>query len=148
MAQEGVSVVRVGDALPDGIDLLRAAARDQGYAHIDRLAEDWASRAERFDNPGEALFAAFLGSTLAGVGGVTREPSAPDGDVLRARRLYVLPQFRGRGIGRALVDAIVEHAFQSVSRLTVHAGRDAPAFWDHLGFARTDAPGLTHELRR
>lgn len=143
-----MSIVRVTDALPEGIDLLRIAAREQGYAHIDRLADDWAARTERFDRPGEALFAAFVDGTLAGVGGVTREPTDAAGDVMRARRLYVMPQFRERGIGRAIVDAIVEHAFQSVSRVTVHAGRDAPAFWDRLGFAPSDAPGLTHELRR
>jgi len=143
-----LQIVRITDALPEGFAALRVEAAAEGYRHMERLADDWAAGAERFDKPGEALFAAYVEGELAGIGGVTREPSDPVGDVLRARRLYVLPRFRGTGAGRALVGAIVQQAFQEASRCTVHAGRDAPEFWDAMGFARTDAPGLTHELRR
>lgn len=143
-----IQIVRVGADLPEGFQELRAAADAENYAHMERLARDWESGAERFDKPSEALFAAYVDGDLAGIGGVTREPSDPAGDVLRARRLYVLPRFRGQGAGGALVAAIVQEAFQSVSRITVNAGRDAPAFWDYQGFARTSAPHITHELHR
>lgn len=143
-----LQIVRVSDDLPDGFATLRVEAAAEGYRHMERLADDWASGAERFDKAGEALFAAYVEGELAGVGGVTREPSDPEGDVMRARRLYVLPRFRGTGAGRALVSAIVQQAFEEASRCTVNAGRDAPEFWDRMGFARVDAPALTHELRR
>ncbi len=143
-----LQIVRVSEDLPEGFDVLRAEAVREGYRHMARLADDWASGSERFDKAGEALFAAYIEGELAGVGGVTREPTDPEGDVMRARRLYVLPRFRGTGAGRALVGAIVQQAFAEASRCTVHAGRDAPEFWDAMGFARTNAPGLTHELRR
>ena len=143
-----LQIVRVMDELPEGLAALRVEAAAEGYRHMERLADDWASGAERFGKAGEALFAAYVEGELAGVGGVTREPADPEGDVMRARRLYVLPRFRGSGAGRALVGAIVQQAFQEVSRCTVNAGRDAPQFWDAMGFARTKAPGLTHELRR
>lgn len=143
----GIEIRRI-IALPDGFASLRGAAHAEGYAHIERLAADWESGAERFDKPGEALFAAFVAGDLAGLGGATREPADPAGDVLRVRRLYVMSGARKRGVGRALVDAITHEAFERVSRVTANAGRDAPAFWDRLGFARSAAPGITHELRR
>ncbi len=143
-----MQIVRLTDSLPADFPVLRAEARREGYNHIDRLALDWESGGERFDKPGEALFAIYDDGELAGIGGLTREPSDPAGDVLRARRLYVSPRFRGRGLGEALVGAIVHEAFQTASRLNVNAGRDAPEFWDRMGFARVDADAFTHVLMR
>lgn len=142
-----LQIVRVFDDLPD-LAPLRAEAAREGYRHMERLTADWATGTTRFDAPGEALFAAFQDGELAGVGGVTREPGDPHGDVLRARRLYVLPRFRALGIGRALVGAIVQEAFQSVSRVTVNAGRDAPDFWVSMGFSPVASATVTHELQR
>lgn len=143
-----IQILRVFDALPDDFEALRADAADEGWRHMDRLADDWESGADRYDKPGEALFTAFVEGELAGIGGLTREPSDPDGDALRARRLYVSPRFRKSGVGGALVSAIIQEAFQNASRLNVNAGRDSPAFWDHLGFARVDADAFTHALLR
>ena len=132
-----------------GLTGRRAEAHDEGYAHLDRLAEGWNSAVERFDGPGEALFATFVDGRLVGIGGVTREPTDPDGDLLRARRVYVRRVARGRGAGRAIADAIVSRAFETVSMVTVHAGPGASGFWEHLGFERVDdRPGITHILRR
>lgn len=139
-----IRIVSVADDLPDGFETLRTAARAQGYKHIDRLAEDWASGACKFTHDGEALFAAYVGDTLAGIGGVTREPSDPEGAVMRARRTYVLPDFRSQGVGRALAGAIVQQGLQRAPRVTVNAHPDSHAFWERMGFARIDAPGLTH----
>lgn len=143
-----IQIARITDALPDDFDALRADAAHEGWRHMDRLAVDWASGADRYDKPGEALFAAFFEGELAGIGGVTREPSNPEGDALRARRLYVSPRFRKSGVGTALVGAIIQEAFQNAARLNVNAGRDSPAFWDRLGFARVDADAFTHTLLR
>lgn len=142
-----LQLVRIMDELPEALAAVRAAAHAEGYRHIERLYADWASGTERFDKPGEALFMAVLEGDAAGVGGITREPTDPTGDVLRARRLYVAPPHRGAGIARAIVGALVQEGFANAGRVTVHAGPEADAFWDAMGFARIDHPQLSHELR-
>ncbi|WP_329844088.1 GNAT family N-acetyltransferase [Stenotrophomonas sepilia] len=59
-------------------------------------------------------------------------------------RLLVAPQARGRGLGRGLVEALIEQAFQSdaVERLTLRVYRDnaaAVALYRTLGFEPVDA---------
>ena len=118
------------------------------------LAHDWMSGEMRFDDAGEALFAAMMDGRLAGVGGVSRDPYTPDpytpdGSALRMRRLYVRPQSRRCGVGRALAGAMIDHAGVHARLLTVNAAasKAAPLFWDAMGFAVEPQPGRTHTLR-
>lgn len=141
-----VQTVRL-TALPD-IALLRAAAAAEGHAHMETLAREWRDGEERFDKEGCALFGVYAQGDLVGVGGLTREPTDPDGDVLRARRLYVLPDHRRRGVGASLVGAIVQEAFQNVSTLTVGRTK-AGEFWRKMGFSPIcDERGLSYQLKR
>jgi GNAT superfamily N-acetyltransferase len=141
-----IQIVRIEDVLPEGLETLRAEASAEGYAHIDRLARDWEAGLTRFDQPGEALFAACIDGDLAGVGGLTREPSAPHAALRRARRFYVSPRFRGQGAGRALAGAVIAEAFAHGCAVTVNAGRDAPRFWEALGLAPVGGTAYSHCL--
>lgn len=133
--------------LPD-ISLLRAAAAAEGYDHMETLAREWAQGSERFDKPGCALFGVYADGDLIGVGGLTREPTDPEGDALRVRRLYVHPDHRARGVGRAIVGALVQEAFDSVSTLTVGRTK-AGEFWRKMGFSPVcDERGLSYRLKR
>jgi len=143
-----VSIERVMGDLPQAFDLLSAEARDEGFGNMDKLARDWRGGAERFDKVGEALFAAFVDGDLAGIGGLTREPSNVDGDILRARRFYISPRFRGQGVGKALAAAIKAEALRNVPHLVVHAAGPNAAFWDAVGFARINWAGVTHGTSR
>lgn len=136
-------VERVVAALPDGFDDLRADADAEGFGNMARLAADWTGGVERFDAPGTALFAALDGGVLAGLGGVTREPTDPGGAVRRMRRFYVRPAFRRRGHGEALVAAALRVAGGNL--VLVHSSEHAMRFWDDVGFARSTRPGVTHE---
>jgi len=140
-------LTRILDDLPDDFAALRAEAVAEGYPHIERLTQEWQSGAQRFDKPGEALFVAFVDGDLAGIGGLTREPSAPHAPLLRARRFYVRPRFRDVGVGRALASAIIAEAFAAGAHVTVHAGRDAPGFWERLGFTPLRDAAYSHILR-
>ena len=82
---------RVVTELPAGFDVLGAEARAEGYRHIERLADEWIAGIMRFDHEGEALIAATLGLELAGIGGLTIDPSQPG--PLRMRRFYVRAAF-------------------------------------------------------
>jgi hypothetical protein len=68
---------RVVTELPAGFDVLGAEARAEGYRHIERLADEWIAGALWCDHEGEALMAATLNLGLAGIGGLTIDPSQP-----------------------------------------------------------------------
>lgn len=139
--------LRIGEDLPDEIAGLAAEARAEGHGNIDRLVSEWAGGI-RFAAEGEALFVVFLEGDLAGVGGVAREPSAPCEPVLRAGRVYVAKRFRGQGVGRALVNAIVQQGFETADRITLNAHPSSLGFWRRMGFAPCAGAGVTHALAR
>jgi GNAT superfamily N-acetyltransferase len=132
-------------ALPEGFAELEADARADGQKMLSVLREDWESGAIRFDAPGEALFAAFAGNALAGIAGLTRDPYPTAEEAGRVRRLYVRRTARRRGVGRALVLAIVEAAALGPwERLRVRAPAEAFAFYDACGFMRCVEKAATH----
>jgi GNAT superfamily N-acetyltransferase len=120
----------------------------EGWRFVRRLADDWAAGTNRFDRPGEVLLAASADGTLAGGCGLSADPYAGNPAVGRVRRLYVLPPFRGRGVGRLLVQAILESArgrFRSVRVRTESAA--AGRFYEGLGFVPAGGvPDCTHTL--
>jgi GNAT superfamily N-acetyltransferase len=137
---------RIIHNLPDGFDAMRAEASAEGYRNLERLALDWTSGAMHFEGEGEALLAARIQGTLAGIGGLTIEPVVPG--AFRMRRFYVRRPFRRQGIGRRLPIALIEPALARSRVITVNAGNiDAPAFWLRLGFTPDLRDGHTHVLR-
>jgi len=143
----GVQIVRIEGELPAGFAELRAEAAREGFGHIERLAMEWDAGEQRFEAEGEALFAAFEGGALAGVGAVSREHLEPELGAMRMRRCYVRPGFRRRGVGRALAGAMIQQGLAGAAVLTVNAGTpDAPAFWTAMGFTPDARNGRTHVL--
>lgn len=138
------AVARV-DALPPGFPVLRDAALAEGWRMLRVLEEDWNAGAMRFAAPGEALFAAWRGGALAGIGGLTVDPYAEAEAIGRLRRLYVGPPHRGRGLGRALVEALLAHAathgFRSVR---VRAPAAAGRFYEACGLVPAVLRSATH----
>lgn len=120
---------------------LVAASEAEGFGFLRRLREEWAAARERFDRPGEAFFTARIQGRLVGVCGLSRDPYTGQADVGRVRRLYVLPAHRGHGVGRKLVEAVLEAArphFRLLSLRTDNPG--AARFYERLGF--DPYPGL------
>jgi GNAT superfamily N-acetyltransferase len=130
------------DKLPADFDTIRAEARAEGRAFLDRLATDWAAGLIRFDRDGEALLAAYSDSVLAGVGGITVDPVVPE--ALRMRRFYVRSAFRRTGIGREIAHALLERAFRTSRVVTLNAAVDSVPFWESIGFVPQVRDGHTH----
>jgi GNAT superfamily N-acetyltransferase len=141
-----VRIVQVVENLPPGFETLRDEARAEGYRMLDRLATDWDTGALRFNRPGEALLVAYIGGTLAGVGGITVDPDTPG--ALRMRRFYVHPSSRRDGIGRKLVQAILATVPGSAGVITVNAAGGSEPFWEALGFSPKAGESHTHVLRQ
>ena len=139
-------LLRVLTELPAGFDALRSDARREGHTNMERLAADWASGANRFGAKGEALLAAFVTGELAGVGGMTVDPTCSE--ALRLRRFYVRPAFRRLGVGRCLALALMEKARPLTNRLVLNAETElATRFWEALGFVADRRDGHTHSWR-
>ena len=130
-----------------GLDEMRAEARAEGYNFIDRLANEWHSRVNRFDAPGEMLCGHLENELLVAVGGLNRDPFAGRVDVGRIRRVYVRPAWRGKGIGSALVTALIEEARRNFSCVRLRAENPGAArLYERLGFEPVADANATHIL--
>jgi GNAT superfamily N-acetyltransferase len=143
---EAVRLERAVEALPRGLDALRAEAHAEGHRHLERLAADWDSGLTRFDRDGEALLAAFVENELVGIGGLTMDPVLPES--LRMRRFYIGRAFRRCGIGRRLAAALLDGAVRACRPVTVNAATGSAPFWESLGFLADMRDGRTHLLKR
>jgi GNAT superfamily N-acetyltransferase len=115
---------------------LLAAADAEGARFVRRLHDEWRSGANRFDRTGEALFAfAATDGAWLGVGGVNVDPYAGDPRVGRVRHFFVLPEWRRRQCGAALLKAVLAHARGHFERLILNTPRAGP-FYERHGFAR------------
>jgi N-acetylglutamate synthase-like GNAT family acetyltransferase len=147
VSSAGADIRRIR-ALGTELAPLVSAADREGHAFVRRLREEWDSGANRFDRAGEALFGAFAGKRLVGVGGLNRDPFANADGVGRLRHLYIAPEMRRSGVGRLLVERIVTEAktgFSVVRLRTLSA--DAAAFYRRLGFVEVDEEAATHVMR-
>lgn len=62
-------------------------------------------------------------------------------DLFHLEKLYVLPQFQGRGLGKELVDTVINAAKQSSTgktriELNVNRYNKAISFYEHIGMRR------------
>jgi len=82
---------------------------------------------------GHRFWAAYDGAAALGFASGYR-----DGAAIWIKKLYVLPEAQGRGVGRALIETVID-AFGPASdvRLLVNSGNvAAQAAYERLGFAR------------
>lgn len=118
----------------------------EGYGMIPRLIGGFEDGSIRFDKPGEALYLVWLGKRVVGVGGVMIDDRLNDPRIARVRRVYILPEHRGKGAGKLLMKAIFERArmhFQVLVLKTTLAPADA--FYLSLGFTSPSPyPETTH----
>jgi GNAT superfamily N-acetyltransferase len=111
------------------------ASREEGFQFLIRLENEFLSGEVRFDAAGETLLGAFQDPLLLGVGGLTRDPYCDDPHTGRVRHLYVLPQWRGRGIGASLLSAIELHAGAHFKALVLRTDTAAgAAFYQSHGY--------------
>lgn len=141
--------VRAFDELPDGIADLVELSKAEGHDLVERLVDDWRDGSNRFDRIGEVACRVRLGPELVAVGGLNRDPYIDDPKVGRIRHVYVVPEARGAGVGRALVEALVNHARGRFTRVRVRTMNTAAAgFYRALGFEETpEEAESTHHIR-
>ena len=127
------------------LSLLQASERE-GFTFIRRFVDEWTAGINRFDRKGERLFIASSAERIAGICGLNIDPYIDDMSVGRVRRLYVIPEFRQSGIGRRLVQSVIEAArdvFQELRLRTTDLS--ASRLYERLGFRVVQGiPDCTH----
>jgi ribosomal protein S18 acetylase RimI-like enzyme len=104
---------------------------------------DWVVEAlERAAEPGRFVLVAEEDGTVAGFASGEERRHWSGEPELYVGELAVDPQYEGRGVGRALVDAVTEHA-ERLGLLTITldtgaANANARAFYKRLGFEEED----------
>ena len=144
-----ITVQQQSELPPCGFSELLQESEAADLRLVRRLVDDWHSGENRFDQLGEALFVATAGSQIVGVCGLNRDPFTSLPDVGRVRHLYVLSEFRRLGVGRRLVDAIMQAARARFSILRLRTNHASAAqFYLALGFHPVvGVEACTHELR-
>jgi GNAT superfamily N-acetyltransferase len=116
--------------------LIRAYEQEiEAACCFEGLERELAELDGRYAPPDARLLVALVGSEPVGCGAFRRL----DGDIAEGRRLYVLPEWRGHGIGGALVLALLEEARRAgfrALRIETLPGRmsAAAAMYRQLGF--------------
>ena len=143
-----MTIERIRDLGAGQLAALVAESEAQGLRFVRRLAEEWVSGANRFDQPGEALFVARDDGRVVGVGGLNVDPYTAEPTVGRVRHLYVLTAYRRLGIGGRIVEEIVETARGRFERLRLSTSNpEAARLYERLGFhPRANVAHCTHAM--
>ncbi len=136
---------RIGTALPAGFEQLALAARAEDVHNMPMLLADWQTGTERFDGVTSALYGAWAGDMLVGVGGMTPE-TLLDMPAMRMRRFYVHPEQRRSGVASMLAETVMAAGLAHTARLTVNAAASpmAAPFWLAMDFIPIPVCGITH----
>lgn len=135
----------IGRLTVEAYEEYRPSIPERFWASYQAELADVDSRAER----GDVLVA--IGADGRVVGSASLVPSRKRHDVLYLRYLAVSPSSRGRGIGRALMDAVVEHAREAgagaLEWQTAEFMRSARALYEHLGYeGRPEASDVARHI--
>jgi len=130
------TIERVRELSVTSFTTLVAESERSGLRLVRRLIAEWVSGANRFDRPGEALYAARVNGEIVGACGLNVDPYTVEGRVGRVRHLYVREAYRRHGIGRRLVEEVIAAARGSFDRLRLRtANPEAARLYEALGFA-------------
>jgi GNAT superfamily N-acetyltransferase len=148
MRAGAVRVERLVEVSPDLFGALVEESERAGYRFVRRLADEWASGANRFDRPGEALFAARIDGRLIGACGLNVDPYTTAARVGRVRHLYVLSASRRLGVGEQLVARVIDAARGRFGSLRLSTQSPAAErLYERMGFSRSaGASDHTHVL--
>jgi len=131
-----ISIIRIENLPRDELLPLLEESKRMGFRFVERLIAEWESGENRFDKDGEALFIARDDKRVVGICGINIDPYLGDPQVGRVRHLYVIAKERRKGVGRELVQRVIEEARRHFLYLRLRAANeDSYRFYSALGFA-------------
>jgi GNAT superfamily N-acetyltransferase len=146
----GVSIVELSaadvEAAVDELAQLLLDAHESGMAlglagplDRDRAAAEWLATATLLDPRDRVMLGARADGSLVGTVQVVRASVENGSHRAEIRRFAVRGDMRGRGVGRALLEAAAERARAlgiSLLWLTTHADTDSDRIYERLGWTR------------
>ena len=113
------------------------------YAKESQLSDDeWRQRSVRWSGGGSAIFLAFDGEFGCGIVGAYEEEGALTAQIIS---MWVDPGFRQSGVGKQLIDAVVEWAgargVRELKLMVTSVNQGAIAFYERMGFTMTGKTG-------
>ncbi len=124
-------------------EFVYALKKDCYYPYVNSLwgwdEADQRSRFARFmeEGAGEAMVLLLEGDTPIGM----FNWELPDGETLTLCNICLLPTYRGKGIGGALLREVLHHCQRSVVELQVFPNNPAIHLYRRLGFREVGADG-------
>ena len=137
--EKRMRVVKITE-LPFGFDNLIEESKGEGFNFLDKMSSEWKSGKNRFSLPNECLFAAISeDEKLLGIGGLNLDPYLNDLTIGRVRHLFITSEMRSRGIGKTIIEEIVETAFPHFRLLRLKTNNPkAVNLYRSLGFSLID----------
>ena len=130
---------------PGFADLSRRCSHE-GHRMLERFEANWLDGSNRFNQLGEQAFGASLDGNLVALCGRNRDPYDPSPRAGRVRHLYVDVKYRRLGIGRLMIDSVIDGAAEWFDHLNTNCPPEAAAFYERRGFVPIIADRTTHRL--
>ena len=147
MINFSIKPITEDDFDPSRFTLLLKKSRGEGMNLVLRLTENWENGSNRFNQPGEAFYAAEHEGRYLAVGGRSLDPYIKDPSVLRVRHVYVLPEWRRLGIASGLMKRVLDIPPGQFKKLTLRTLNPAARkFYERLGFSYVGEGETTHEM--
>lgn len=118
----------------------------EGNDFVQKLWDEYQSGKNNFSATGDVLLGVYEDDHLIGVGGVHKDPYLNLPTAGRIRHVYVLPGHRRGGVGKQLVQALIDQASNQFTLFTLRTTTNhGQAFYKSLGFSNEPRfPNTTH----
>jgi GNAT superfamily N-acetyltransferase len=122
-----------------GLSRLLALSKSEGYKFVQKLYDEYFDGTNRFNQNGESLFLAKSKDEILGIGGLNIDPYLNDTNIGRVRHLYLLPEWRCKGIGKELLITIIEESRTHFESITLYTDNPiADKLYTNFGFVRAE----------
>lgn len=111
-------------------------SKKEGFRFLERLINDYKNGTNNFSRSGESLYGVFnKEGLLIAIAGINKDPFSNEGEIGRLRRFYVSKDYRRNGLGRRLVNKIINDARKHYKILVLYTDtKQADKFYTSMGF--------------
>jgi GNAT superfamily N-acetyltransferase len=149
-AQHDIVIKQIKNISEEDVSHLIEESRIDGFRFLKRLIDDYNNSTNTFNKQGEALYGVYNHEgLLIAIGGLNQDPYSNSMRVGRLRRFYVSKKYRRLGIGKKLVETIIDYSREYYDDIVLNTDSDqADKFYTSLGFLKQQQyPNSTHYMK-